>query len=61
MIQQNNEPASGQHAFHYPMYVFPRFNNDHFRESQSDVRVATPEERKPFSSAMKEYFSKLKI
>lgn len=61
MIQQNNEPASEQHAFHYHMHVFPRFNDDHFRENQSGVRVATPEERKPFSSAMKEYFSKLKI
>lgn len=61
MIQQNNEPASGQHAFHYHVHVFPRFQDDHFVENQSNVRVSEPEERKPFSSAMKNYFSKLKI
>lgn len=57
MIQQNNEPASGQHAFHYHMHVFPRFNNDNFWENQTDVKVADPEERKPFSLAMKNYFA----
>ncbi len=61
MIQQNNEPASGQHAFHYHMHIFPRFKDDRFDENMSNVRVAEPEERKPFSSAMREYFSKLKI
>ena len=61
MIQQNNEPASGQHAFHYHIHIFPRFNADHFIENISNVRVADPEERKPFSLAMKEYFSKLKV
>jgi len=58
MIQQNNEPASGQHAFHYHMHIFPRFENDHFSENQSNVRVSDPEERKPFSSDMKKYFRK---
>ena len=61
MIQQNNEPASGQHAFHYHMHIFPRFKNDHYEENRPSVRVAEPEERKPFSLAMKKYFSKLDI
>ena len=61
MIQQNNEPASGQHAFHYHMHIFPRFNDDHFLENQSNVKVADPKEREPFSSAMKEYFKGRKI
>ena len=61
MIQQNNEPASGQHAFHYHMHIFPRFEEDHFGENRSNVRVANPKEREPFSSAMKEYFSKRKV
>lgn len=56
MIQQNNEPASGQHAFHYHMHIFPRFKDDKFGENQSNVKVADPEKRKPFSSAMKVYF-----
>jgi histidine triad (HIT) family protein len=29
-IRQNNEPASGQHAFHYHMHVFPRYDGDSF-------------------------------
>ncbi len=61
MIQQNNEPASGQHAFHYHMHIFPRFKDDYFGENQSNVRVAEPEERKPFSSAMRKYFKGRKI
>jgi histidine triad (HIT) family protein len=56
MIVQNNEPASGQHAFHYHMHIIPRFNNDRYAESKSQSRVSDPEERKPFSAAMKEYF-----
>jgi histidine triad (HIT) family protein len=57
MIQQNNEPASGQHAFHYHLHVFPRFTDDHFEENHSNVRVSTAEERKVFSAAMRKYFS----
>ena len=59
LIQQNNEPASGQHAFHYHMHIFPRFNDDHFAKSISNVRVAPPEERKPFADAMRAYYLKL--
>lgn len=61
MIQQNNEPASGQHAFHYHIHIFPRFNHDQFWENQSNVKVADPKERKQFSTPMKEYFYKQKI
>lgn len=28
MLLQNNEPVSGQHAFHFHMHVFPRFEGD---------------------------------
>ena len=58
-IQQNNEPAGGQHAFHYHMHVFPRFTDDKFWENQSKVWVSKPEERDKFSSALREYFLKL--
>jgi histidine triad (HIT) family protein len=27
-IRQNNESASGQHAFHYHLYIFPRYMDD---------------------------------
>ena len=56
MIQQNNEPASGQHAFHHHTHIFPRFDNDNYRENQGNVWVATPEERKPYALKMRDYF-----
>lgn len=59
MIIQNNEPASGQHAFHYHMHIIPRFDNDNFGQRQGEVIVADPEDRKPFSAALKEYFSRI--
>lgn len=56
MIEQNNEPASGQHAFHYHMHVVPRFSDDAFNENRSKVWVASSEERKEFSVPLKKYF-----
>ena len=56
MLQQNNEPASGQHAFHYHLHIFPRFENDDFINAQKNVHVATYEERKIHSDAFKIYF-----
>lgn len=58
-FQQNNEPASGQHAFHYHAHIFPRFENDQFAANQADVRVSLPAERRPYAAALKEYFSTL--
>jgi histidine triad (HIT) family protein len=60
MIQQNNEPASGQHAFHYHMHVFPRFEGDDFamQNASGNVRVADPLERIPYADALKAHLSK---
>jgi histidine triad (HIT) family protein len=58
-IVQNNEPASGQHAFHYHMHVFPRWDNDNLRELdiQGNVRVSDPAERTPYAEALKAYLA----
>ena len=56
-IQQNNEPAGGQHAFHYHMHVFPRFNDDEFYMNILDTKVSTPQDRKSYSAALKKHFS----
>jgi histidine triad (HIT) family protein len=56
MTQQNNEPASGQHAFHYYLHLFPRFQDDHFAETSMQVRVSEPSERLPYAEALKGYF-----
>lgn len=45
MIGQNNEPASGQHAFHYHMHIFPRYENDEIHKYMGSKRLAPPEER----------------
>lgn len=55
MIEQNNEPASGQHAFHYHMHIVPRFNDDKFQEFRNNVRVSDPEERIVYVEELKKY------
>lgn len=44
-IQQNNEPAGGQHAFHYHLHIFPRYANDSFYINIKNKINTIPEER----------------
>lgn len=44
-IQQNNEPAGGQHAFHYHLHLFPRYKDDLFFQNVKDKIQTTQEER----------------
>jgi histidine triad (HIT) family protein len=53
MMLQNNEPASGQHAFHYHLHLFPRFTNDQIYGEMEKARVSKPEERIVFSNELK--------
>lgn len=53
---QNNEPAGGQHAFHYHFHVFPRFDGDELHKHMLETWVATEAEKKPFSDALRKYF-----
>lgn len=55
--QQNNEPAGGQHAYHYHFHVFPRYENDEFYKNILDKKTPTPEERKPYADKIKKYFA----
>jgi histidine triad (HIT) family protein len=57
-VEQNNEPASGQHAFHYHMHIVPRFDGDNLKQILADgkTRVADPAERIPFAEALRGYF-----
>ena len=57
MVQQNNGPASGQHAFHYHMHLFPRFDGDDFTAKQHNVRVSEPEERLVYSQPLRVYLA----
>lgn len=57
MILQNNEPASGQHAFHFHLHVFPRFEGDNLWEKMTNARVSSPAERLPYTESLRNYFS----
>jgi len=53
---QCNEPAGGQHAFHYHFHVYPRFDEDNLLHQLVDKKSCTAEERKPFADHVKAYF-----
>ena len=48
-VLQNNEPAEGQHAFHYHMHLFPRYEGDNFWEQMGNKRETTQQERLKFA------------
>ncbi len=53
-IQQNNEPAGDQHAFHYHLHVFPRYENDGFNNiAPEQKRLAAPDERQTYAEKLK--------
>ncbi len=54
-LQQNNEPAGGQHAFHYHQHIFPRWEGD-MLYSSSSTRVSTPEDRVAYAQELRTYF-----
>ncbi len=53
MVLQNNEPASNQHAFHYHMHLFPRFDNDKLHENMAVSTRSTVEERIPYAERLR--------
>lgn len=53
-IQQNNEPAGGQHAYHYHMHIIPRFLDDEYGKNKS-VIVSDPKDRLPYADALRKY------
>jgi histidine triad (HIT) family protein len=61
-IEQNNEPASGQHAFHYYMHIVPRFDNDELKQqlAQEEVYVADPADRVSYAEALRGYLDSIK-
>lgn len=58
-IEQNNEPASGQHAFHYHMHIVPRFEGDNLKQvlAAGGTYVTEPDDRIPYTEALKAYFA----
>jgi len=53
-LLQNNEPAGGQHAFHYHLHIFPRYENDKLHKHMLKKISTTPEERRHYAQKLKE-------
>lgn len=52
-ILQNNEPAAGQHAFHYHLHIFPRYEGKDIWKNMNSKRETTQEERLKFAKLFK--------
>lgn len=52
-VLQNNEPAAGQHAFHYHLHLFPRYEGDDLWSNFGEKRETTTEERLKFADIIK--------
>ncbi len=57
-VFQNNEPAGGQHAFHYHLHVMPRFDGDRFQEERMQTTVSDPKDRIAPAAALRDWFQK---
>lgn len=53
-LRQNNEPAGGQHAFHFHLHVFPRYEGDVYNTEGGNKRATTIDERQPFIKKLKQ-------
>lgn len=55
-IRQNNEPAGDQHAFHYHLHVFPRYENDNFNQELTKKSfLSDPKDRTKYVEKIKKY------
>jgi histidine triad (HIT) family protein len=54
---QNNEPAGGQHAFHYHLHVFPRYENDELYKYMLEKQPTLAEERLLYADKIKKALS----
>ncbi len=53
-LRQNNEPAGDQHAFHFHLHIFPRYDGDKFNTEGGNKRASTLEERQQYIQKIKD-------
>ncbi len=54
-LRQNNEPAGDQHAFHYHLHIFPRYEGDNFNVELTKKSFLSDErERVKFAEKIQE-------
>lgn len=52
-LLQNNEPAGGQHAFHYHLHIFPRYDHDDLHLNMHDKQLADPAKRFEYAEQLR--------
>lgn len=52
-LLQNNEPTGGQHAFHFHLHIFPRYDGDDLHENMSNKQLADPAVRKEYADKLR--------
>jgi len=61
-LRQNNESAGDQHAFHYHLHIFPRYEGDDFNQRSAEKsRLSTPNERIAYAEKLKKYLKKNQV
>jgi histidine triad (HIT) family protein len=57
--RQNNEPAGNQHAFHYHLHIFPRYEGDSYNENMTKKSMLSkPEDRIEYVNKLKNELKK---
>lgn len=54
-LLQNNEPVGGQHAFHFHLHIFPRYENDELHANMGNKQLAEPSSRAKFANKLKPF------
>jgi histidine triad (HIT) family protein len=57
-VMQFNEPAGGQHAFHYHMHVIPRFDGDQFETEVWKAEKSDPQTRKEHAVQLRDILNR---
>lgn len=60
-LRQNNEPAGDQHAFHYHLHIFPRYQDDNFNQDMglNNRRLSKPQERVAYAKKVRQALENL--
>lgn len=55
-LRQNNDPAGDQHALHFHLHIFPRYENDRFNQNMAKPsRLSDPSERVVYVNRLQKY------
>jgi histidine triad (HIT) family protein len=55
---QNNEPAGDQHAFHYHLHIYPRYDGDELHQNMMNKKlVADPAKRLIYATKLRNTLS----